>query len=138
MPVHERHLELVFEITDCTEPTDDEARPHIGGEIHQQSGEGPDLDAGLDRRRRTDERHPLVHIEERLFGGVDRHRDHQPIDKLKAPMHHVLVPAGHRIEAARVDGDPRLGPAAIVVRFPRARTCAHDCISPSAGRSSAR
>src|SRR5205807_1974756 len=77
-------------------------------EVHEQPAEPVHLDAWLVPHGRTDESYPFVDREQRRLGGVDRDRDHEPVDVFKAAVHEIFVAPGDGIEAPGVDGDSRV------------------------------
>src|SRR3546814_8843985 len=77
--VHSRHLIFIFEVGDCAQPADDDARSLALGEIHQQRIEADDADVAVDRADLVPHhRDALVVVEQRRLGDIGRHPDDPP------------------------------------------------------------
>jgi hypothetical protein len=107
--VHERHLELVFEIAHRPQAPDDDRRTHLLGELRQQPVERVDRDPRVATHRLAQEAEPLLHTEERLLGRVPGDGHDQLVRQREAPAHEILVPLRRWIERARVERDPGHG-----------------------------
>src|SRR5713226_7163547 len=103
LPVHVRHLKLVFEIGDRPKPTQDHAHALPPGVVDQESLEPvhlhPRIGTGF-----SNELLALFNREQRRLGLILGDRHHQPVEHLKASLDQAQVPIGQRIERSRIDG----------------------------------
>src|SRR4051794_38186683 len=67
VPVHEGHLELVLEITDCSQTANDQRRTYTPGEVDEQPLELGDLHALVVGCCLPNQIYPLVRGEERAL-----------------------------------------------------------------------
>ncbi len=101
--VHQRHLELEFEIRHRAQPTNHRARAATLCVFHQQPIEG--LHLYTRQRLQRAHRHPppLSQREKRALRVVARHRHDNAVEQLRRTFHHVQMPVGEGVEAAGVD-----------------------------------
>jgi hypothetical protein len=103
--VHERHLELVFEVGYGPKPANGKRGAHRASQIDEESIELPHFNARVVAHGAPDESDALVDREQWLFGDVGGHRDHETIHEREAARDEIFVSVRDRVEAARVDAD---------------------------------
>jgi hypothetical protein len=109
LAVHQRHLELVFEIADGAKTAYHEVGTDVSGKIDQQAVKRLDIDpilAGNDLREEGD---ALAEREERLLALDICHSDDQSIDEMEAPGNQIFMALRRRIEGPGIYRDSRHG-----------------------------
>src|SRR5690606_342365 len=103
--VHGRHLELVLEVGDRAQPTDQERRAVLACEVDEQSLELRRADARLVAEDLAQQLESLLDREEAVLalGTAVRDGNDDDVAEAECAAHDVLVPACHRIEGAGVD-----------------------------------
>src|SRR5688500_13762432 len=103
MLVHERHLELEFEVRHRAQTAQDGPRADPPREVHGESRECLDTDAGLARRDLAQHLYTILDREERLLGRVRGHADPERIDDRQRAADEVLMSPCYGIERAGIE-----------------------------------
>ena len=104
LPVHEGHLEFVFEITEGPHAPDDELSALGLGEVHQKAVEAGDGDPGVVASQFAQHLHALIHREGGLLGWIVEDGHDEMVHQLLGPLDDVPVAQGHGVERAWIDG----------------------------------
>ena len=107
VPIHERHLELVFEVAHCAKSTDVELGADLPGEVDEQPLELRDLHVFVVGGGSPNELDPFFRREQRALRGIHGDSDNEMIDEFATSLDQVLVAARDRIEASSIDGRDR-------------------------------
>src|SRR6266404_5198218 len=98
MPIHQRHLKFVLEITHRAQSANDERRVDASREIHEQSLELPSVYTIVAARHLSDHFDSFVRGEQRLLRAVARNRNDKVVDELAAARDKIFVSARDWIE----------------------------------------
>src|SRR5262245_12852259 len=104
LPVHQRHLELVLEVRDGTQPAHDAIRLLALDEVDSEAVERGDAHAVHARRALVDELEALLDREQRRLGRVGDDGDDELVEDAEAPLDEVQVSVVHRIEHPGIHG----------------------------------
>ena len=105
LAVHERHLQLVLEVTGRAKAAHYHGRAGLPGVFRQQSLEGGDFHSRLGPDDGAKQLQPFRQRKERLLGEVHGHRDHHAVGQTERAADQVLMTPRGRIERTRVDRD---------------------------------
>src|SRR5204863_3090176 len=101
--VHLRHLHLVLEVADGTQPLDHRADPVGRAEVHQQAVEPLDLDIAVTAGDLAQHLDALVDREQAVLGDVDQHRDDDLVVQARRAADDVEVTVGDGIKGSWTD-----------------------------------
>ena len=109
-PVGQRELELVAQVGHVADAAQDRRRADLADEVGRQAGVTSDGRPRRARQVRFDQRDALVVREQLSLVGVVADADDHLVEEDGAPLDHVEVASGDRVELAGEDRDPpRLG-----------------------------
>ena len=103
LPVHQRHLVLVFEVAHVAQAANDESRADLAREVHQQPLERLHLEARIAAQAFPGEGDALLQGEQGCLPARRRHPDDDPVRKRQSTLDEVLVAARDRIKGPRID-----------------------------------
>src|SRR5215467_8771217 len=101
--VHLRHLHLVLEIADGSQPLDHRGDPVGRAEVHEQAVEPLDPDVAVTAGDLAQHLDALVDREQAVLGDVDQHRDDHLVIQARRAADDVEVTVGDRIKGTRTD-----------------------------------
>ena len=104
LAVHAGHLELVLEVAHRAQAAHDDLAAVLDDEIAQQAAKRHHLDVRVLGGELGRDVEPLGDREHRALVVAGGDRDDQALEQPAGAAHQVLVPEGHRIEGAGVDG----------------------------------
>ena len=105
LAVHQRHLELVFEIADGTKTAYHEVGTDVFGKIDQQAVKRLDIDSILAGNDLGKEGDAFAEREERLLALNICHSYDQSIDEMEAPGDQIFMALRRRVEGAGIYRD---------------------------------
>lgn len=106
LAIHEGELEFEFKVGNGAEAADDRFALFGLDVIHEQAGEGVDLDVGKVLDGAGGEILALHHTEHRRFAFIDGDGNDDPIEKAGRTLDNIQVTVGDRIKTTGVNGCP--------------------------------